>query len=169
VERARSKEITMRKQTILAISGAFLLCASAGAAEGWGHYANGRFAYDIDIPPGFSEIVEPDNGDGGIAKSADGKAELRVWGGYVLDGDFADEAARRLADDQNDGWSIAYQAQKDDWASWSGTRGSQLFYQRAIEGCDGAAAYFRLDYPAEQKALYDGVVGRLVKSLRAAC
>ena len=159
----------MRRLIVLATFGAFLLAVAAGAAEGWGHYANGRFAYEIDVPPGFSEIVEPDNGDGGIAKSGDGEAELRVWGSYILDGDFRDEAARRLADDRSEGWSISYQAHKDDWASWSGTRGSRLVYQRAIEGCDGAAAYFRLDYPAEQAALYDGVVLRLVKSLRAAC
>jgi hypothetical protein len=161
-------EIAMRRQIFLAAAGAALFAATA-AAETWAHYANGRFAYDIDIPPGFSEIVEPDNGDGGVAKSADGKSELRVWGNYIVDGDFADEASQRIAEDRADGWSITYEARKDDWASWSGTRGSKVFYERSIEGCDGAAVHFRLDYTRDQIPLYDPIVARLVKSLRAAC
>ena len=143
--------------------------ASAAWAADWSRYANERYAYLIDIPPGFSEVVESGNGDGGVSTSADGKATLSVWGSYIANGSFADEIAWRIQQDKADGWRIAYDKRMAKAASWSGTKGDRVFYQRSSVGCDGAAIYFNLEYDRKDLKAYDAIVGKLVKSLKSAC
>lgn len=141
--------------------------ALPAAASDWRRYGNARFQYWIDIPPGFSKVEEADNGDGGLASSVDGAAELRVWGSYSTAGTLAAEARERQALDRGDGWSISYQAQNKSGAAWSGTKGNRIVYARAIPGCDRAVAYFRLEYDRERQKAFDPVISRLVKSFRS--
>ena len=144
------------------------LAIGAAQADDWSIYHNARFGYQIDIPPSFSGVAEAENGDGGISSSADSPAELRVWGGYLTEGNFDDEVQWRIDQDITDRWIITYQKWKEFWASWSGVKGDRVIYQRAIEVCDGAAAYFRLEYDKSQVKAFDKVIARLVKSLRSA-
>lgn len=139
---------------------------SLAFAAGWGHYSNARFQYGIDIPPGFSAVAEAENGDGGATASADGRAKLAVWGSYLADRDFAAEVRWRADQGHGDGWTIAYQKQTKTWAVWSGARGNRIVYERAIAGCDDAAAYFRLEYDKDQAKAFDPIVSRLNASLR---
>jgi hypothetical protein len=141
--------------------------ALPAAASDWQRYGNARFQYWIDVPPGFSKVEEADNGDGGLASSADGAAELRVWGSYPTAGSLAAEAKERQALDRRGGWSISYQAQNKSGAAWSGTKGNRVVYARAIPGCDRAVAYFRIEYDRERQKAFDPVVSRLVKSFRS--
>jgi hypothetical protein len=149
-----------------AISLAFWLTTSAIAGR-WTDYANGRYAYLIDVPPGFSAVAESDNGDGGTSISADGRASLNVWGSYLTEGSFSKEIAWRIQQDKADGWDVSYERQTAKWASWSGGKGPRLFYARAVAACDGAAAYFQLEYEKSDIKIYDAIVKRLVKSLRS--
>jgi hypothetical protein len=149
--------------TILAV-----LPFDAGAAD-WSRYDNARFAYAIDIPPGFSRVAEADNSDGGVSTSADGKAELRIWGAYLVDSDFKSEIAGRVESDRSEGWAISYDRRTAKSASWSGSKGARIAYSRAVKGCDGAAIYFRIEYDRADMDGYSDIVGRLVKSLRPTC
>lgn len=150
--------------------GALLVAAPhQSSAADWGRYDNPRFAYAIDIPPGFSEVVEAANSDGGVSNSADGKAELRVWGAYLVDEDFKSDIEDRVRSDASDGWEISYDRRKAENASWSGSRDGRVFYARAMTGCDDATIHFRLEYDRADLRTYDTIIGRLVKSLRAAC
>jgi len=88
-------------------------------------------------------------------------------GGHLTDGKFAAETKGRADQDRVDGWSITYQKQKEEWAVWSGAEGDRIFYERAILTCDGAAAYFRLEYDKEKARVFDPPVFRLVGSLRS--
>jgi hypothetical protein len=146
-----------------------LFSASAAGAGGWSGYANGRYAYTIDIPPGFSEVAESGNGDGGVSVSADGKTKLSVWGSYITEGSFADEIAWRIEQDKRGGWTISYDKRLKSKASWSGSKGNRILYARSVVGCDGTAVYFNIEYDRSQLKSYDPVVRRLVKSLRGAC
>jgi len=150
---------------LVAIIGVVL--GSAASAAGWTHYFNARFGYGIDIPPGFSEVQEADNSDGGVSRSADGAAELKVWGAYLSDGDFKSDVAERVRSDAGDGWTISYDRRMAGNASWSGSKGSQILYMRALKGCDESAAYFQLIYARSGIKAYDKIVKRLVKSLSA--
>lgn len=140
---------------------------SVVSAAGWTHYFNARFGYGIDIPPGFSEVREADNSDGGVSRSADGAAELRVWGAYLVDGDFKSDVAERVRSDAGDGWTISYDRRTARNASWSGSKGPRILYMRAAKGCDDSAAYFQIIYDRSELKAYDKIVKRLVKSLSA--
>jgi hypothetical protein len=142
---------------------------SAATADAWTRYDNARFAYAIDIPPGFSEIEEAANSDGGVSQSAHGRAELRVWGGYMVIGDFKSEIADRVRSDQAEGWKVSYDRRTAKNASWSGSKGGRIFYARAMQGCGDATIYFRLEYDRSNRVTYDDIVGRLVKSLHGTC
>ncbi|MDB5554545.1 MAG: hypothetical protein JWL86_4529 [Rhizobium sp.] len=141
-------------------------CISAVAAAHWTHYFNARFGYGIDIPPGFSEVQEADNSDGGVSRSAEGAAELKVWGAYLGDDDFATDVSQRVQSDTADGWMISYDRRTGENASWSGSKGAQILYMRAVKGCDGSAAYFQIVYDRSELKAYDTIVKRLVKTLR---
>jgi hypothetical protein len=145
------------------------LLSSAALAAGWSHYANDRYGYAIVIPPGFSEVAESDNSDGGVSMSTDGKTKLRVWGAYIMEDSFADEIAGRIDQDKADGWQISYDRRLAKAASWSGSKGDRIFYQRGVAGCDGATYYFNLEYDRSALKANDAIVKRLVKSLQGGC
>lgn len=157
---------TMKRASIFWVL--LTLAIGAAQADDWSTYHNARFGYQIDIPPSFSSVSEAENGDGGISSSADGHAELRVWGGYLTEGNFEDEVQWRIDQDVADRLTITYQEWKDSWASWSGIKDDRVIYQRAIKACGGAAAYFRLKYDKSQVKAFDKFIVRLVESLRSA-
>lgn len=150
---------------LLILIGVFCLPLAALAAE-WTPYANARFGFAVEIPPGFTLVREADNGDG--QSYANGEARLAVWGHTLAEGDFKDDVAERRASYAREGWDLSYDRQTAGWASLSGTRGTSILYHRAIALCDGAAASFVLEYPDTMKAEISPLVGRLVKSLRPA-
>jgi hypothetical protein len=144
-----------------------LAFSSLANASDWGRYGNARFNYLIDIPPSFSKVQESDSGDGGVSSSANGGAELSVWGSDLGERSFADEIRWRADQDRSEGWTISYQKQFARSAVWSGRKGNRVFYARGIPVCDGAAAYFRLEYNQQQTTVFDSVISRLGKSLRS--
>jgi hypothetical protein len=149
---------------------AIAFLTSAAIAADWTTYANGRFGETIDIPPGFvNDVAEPENGDGLTFHSADGKAELLVWGGNLVDGGFKDDAASLVSSETEDGWDVSYQkAAGSDWQVYSGTKGDRIVYARSMASCKGTQSlHFRLEYPVAQKKDYDAIVERLSSSLKA--
>ncbi|WP_411035135.1 hypothetical protein [Shinella sp. BYT-45] len=143
-----------------------LLLPAAAVAEGWEPYANARFGFAAEIPPGFALAREAGNGDG--ATFANGAATLAVWAHVLAAGDFEDEVAARRATYRQEGWDLAYDRQTAGWASLSGTRGDRIVYHRIVALCADAVASFVLEYPEAMKAEVSPVVGRLAKSLRPA-
>ena len=148
----------------------FLLSSLAMAAD-WSSYANARFGAIIDIPPGFvNDVPEPENADGLTFHSADGKAELLVWGNNLVEADFNQDVAARLKSDTEDGWYISYVAgvNGSGWQVYSGKREGRLLYAKSIVSCkETQALHFRIEYPEAQKTTYDTAVARLSKSLKA--
>jgi hypothetical protein len=160
----------MRSGFLLALIGAMMAVAPLQAiADGWSRYTNARFAYVIDVPPGFEAIAEADNGDGGVARSALGHAELRVWGGYVMDSSVESEAEERIGADRVDGWAISYRRTGSYTASWSGQKGARVFYQRTAKGCNSAYIHFHLEYDRDDLDAYNNIIIRLARSLKPIC
>jgi hypothetical protein len=133
-------------------------------AADWGRYENGRYAYSIDMPPGFPAIVEADNGDGGTARSTEGDAELAVWGTILPDWTLKEEVNQRIVADEDAGWRLAYSGGNDAGYSWSAVKGQRIHYARAIPLCEDEVAFFRLEYPAASKTAFDPIIKRLVRS-----
>lgn len=158
----------MQARLALAFLAAF---ASAASAADWTSYSNGRFGVTVDVPPGFvNDVPEPANGDGLTFHSADGKAELLVWGNTLVEVDFSQEVAARLKSDTDDGWKISYVAgvNGSGWQVYSGRREGRLLYAKSISACGNTQAlHFRIEYPAAQKDDYDPIVERLGMSLKA--
>lgn len=144
------------------------LSATAAMAQGWDRYDNDRFGYSVDLPPGYEAVDPPPaNGDGMIFALSDDSQFMRVYGGNIVEGDF--ETALRSAMDgaTEAGWDLSYKRVADDWASFSGTRGADILYARAIALCGGTQfASFEIEYPAADLEPMNAVVERLVRSLK---
>jgi hypothetical protein len=144
-----------------------LLCSPAFAAE-WTVYSNPRFGASVDIPPGFvNDVPASENGDGLVFHSADGQAELLVWGGNLTDEDFKLDAEIRLNRELDYDWQVSYKKSGNDWSVYSGSQSGRIMYARSLSSCNGTqAVHFRIEYPEAQKKDYDAVVKRLSKSLK---
>lgn len=150
---------------------AILICLAATAApalaDDWRPYANARFGYVVDLPPGFAISNEADNGDGMTLTSADKQAELRVFGANRMEQDFETEMKIRIGMDEKEGWKISYSKPAKSWASYSGSRKDRILYVRAIALCHDAVGYATIEYPKAALKQYDPIVQHLVKSLSA--
>jgi hypothetical protein len=138
--------------------------ATPALAADWERYDNARFGYTIEVPPEFSWGAEADNGDG--RQFRDGATRLAVWGGNLMEPDLETSARSDLALAETDGWTITYEAITPRWASFSGTRGNRVLYERMIALCEpGQYAGFLLEYSSSDIARLDPIVTRLVRSL----
>lgn len=152
----------------------FLVClllmaslSATVAAEEWKTYANDRFGYAIELPPGFAVTEEAANGDGVTLSTEDGQATLYVFAAYMTEGDFTAEITERIRyADIDDGWKIDFKRIAKTGASYSGTLAGRVLYGRGVPLCDGAVAYFQLEYPEARHAAYDPIVKHLVDSLK---
>lgn len=124
-------------------------------------YGNDRFGYSLHVPvEAFPEVVMlPDNGDGMILASKDGKARFRVSGGYVMDEDTLKttyEAARKEI-----GKSFTFENLTDEsWELcwWDG----DLFYQRKFAANEEVWAECEVFYPAPKEEGSEDPLGDLV-------
>jgi hypothetical protein len=143
------------------------LVAAPAVAEDWTQYSNPRFGYSIDVPASFATVRDSDNGDGRSYR--DGATRLAVWGGNIVDDSFESAAFAASGLAAGEGWGITYEAVTPSWASFSGTQGQRVLYQRMVVLCGGQYAAFRLEYSAVDMARLDSVVSRLVQSLKGGC
>jgi hypothetical protein len=93
---------------LLRIALIILITTNAAYAGDWTTYSNPRFGETIDIPPGFvNDVPAPANGDGLTYHSANGDAELLVWGNNLVVGNFEEDALERLASERADKWIVS--------------------------------------------------------------
>lgn len=146
------------------------LLATPAVAQGWGHYANDRYGYSLDIPPDYIGQGESDNGDG--QQFQRGAERLTVWGGLlgVVNETFEAEVKWRMQQDESESWNLTYQATTPEWASYSAIKGSRILYQRMILLCARQSyAVFRAEYFKSDVAKMNPVIEHLVGSLRGDC
>jgi serine/threonine-protein kinase len=144
---------------------AALLCVSAATAEAWRQYRNARFGTTADVPKDWAMGEAPENDDGRIFTSPDGRAQIIVHGGF-RSFQTEQELAERLA--PGDGETVTYRRKGKDWLAVSGTKGDRIFYRRSLLSCNGTVwNNISIDYPAAQKKKLDPVVTRVSRSLRA--
>ena len=144
---------------------AALVGGSAASAEGWRSYHNTRFGVTADAPADWRIGPEPENNDGRIFTSPDGRAELTISGMYSVGGP-EEEFALRLT--PLDGETISYKTRKDRMIVVSGAKGDRIFYRKYLLSCGGAIWNdISLEYPAAEKTRYDPLVAHVAASLRA--
>jgi hypothetical protein len=147
------------------------LALDAGPAGAAGKlYGNARFGFFVEVPAAFSVADrEPENGDGWRFHTSDQSAELTASGGWIIEDNFAAEVAKEKGFAVQDGWRLTYESKvAASSAAYSGQKGERIFYEREIASCGGQAhAAYRLEYPATEKAKYDGMIKALNASLKA--
>jgi len=144
--------------------GATILLATGALADGWRSYHNDRFGTTADIPAAWKMQPPPENDDGRIFVSPDGRAEIVVNGSYagVVE---PDELGYRL--EPSEGETIAYKQRKGDWAVVSGTKGDRIFCRKTRLSCRGTIANsLSIEYPASEKSRYDSIVTHVEASLK---
>jgi hypothetical protein len=128
----------------------------------WKVYKNARFGYSISYS---SDLLlargEADNGDGQIFSN--NAAEMRVFGSYkLLNETLKKEFAAVVRESKN----VHYKTFRKDFFAVSGTRDGRIFYQKTIAKPDGAFVTFYIEYAPNERADYDRITAKIVKSLK---
>ena len=124
-------------------------------------YANTRFAFKVRIPRAlFSAQGESDNGDGQRFVSADGKAEVRAYGGWLIEPEIPCAASAAISDKV---MQLTYQRTMGDISIASGTISDQIFYTKVIRTKDRCLT-LTLRYPSADKQVYDAAVKGIADS-----
>ena len=153
----------------LTLFATLILAMPAFAQAPWGYYANTRYGYELDIPPGFEGQGESQNGDGEVFLFDGRVGKLTAWGGnFVAEPDFEAEANARFASDTNDGWGVLAQSATPSWATWSASKSGRVLQHHMIQLCDGAGyAAIRLEYAQVDRPRLDALVEPLIVSLKS--
>jgi len=145
----------------------------ATGAETWRRYTNARFGTSAEYPASLFQPGEaPGNGDGLAFESKDGTAEIRVYGSHgpsTVTDSFAEYRNWLTRHEVDEGLKVSYRAGGKDWFAISGESRGRIVYIKVVGDCPNLsmAHHLRIEYPVSDKALYDPVVARTARSLKA--
>ena len=144
---------------ILLLSLVGFVCPVSG--EEYVKYCNGRFGFCICHPSHFGIEPAPVNDDGRRFYDGNGLNMTASGINNVLDDTLQSEM--RSASEDFD--KITYRAKGDNWFVLSGHKGANILYLKTYVG-KGSANHLRVEYPADQKAEYDGIVARISRCFK---
>jgi hypothetical protein len=140
------------------------------AQSAWKTWRGWKFGTAIEYPSDlFTALPEPDAHDGRTFTAPDG-ARILAYAAFTNVVDF--ESAVAMTKEGSDYAEVAYRRRDKNWAVVSGYRTidgrRSVFYERYFLD-PGNEVYHTLvmTYPAEAKASYDPLVGRIAGSLDA--
>jgi serine/threonine-protein kinase len=157
-----------RRALILCLAGAGPALSAPAAAQTWRTYRNPRFGTTIEYPDRFRPGRPPDNG-AGLGFTASDTASFSVYGSHnALDHDIKGLEAF-VRENLTAGERITYSARGANWFVLAGVAGNDMiFYDRHLLSHGGRIVNgFQMLYPSRLKALYDPIVTRMSRSLRA--
>ena len=125
-------------------------------------YDNDRFGFHVSVPRDFSPQGESDNGDGQVFLSADGRAEIRAYGSWLMEPEITCTAEAAHADDAA---HISYRRQIGDTSFVSGTVDDRIFYTKVIRASDRCLT-LSMQYPSKENQAYDAVVQSIATSFK---
>jgi hypothetical protein len=167
-----ARVIAVPAALLMAVLVGALLVAPApqAAAQTWKLYVNDRFGTTAEYPADrFRPGRPPDNSDGQAFMAADG-AELRIFAHYNVDDYTPAEQETFLRGAGSDYTDVTYRATGKNSLVLSGYRGDSIFYEKYIfagRKRDGVIHALTVTYPRDAKAVYDPIVARMARSLRA--
>jgi hypothetical protein len=143
-----------------------LSAVSAEAADAqFKHYVNERFGYQTDFPNIFSKRTEPQNGDGVIFESGDGKYQLTISGGYnVLAHDGQSELDFKLENSTN---AVEGSERSGDgfYAYEYNDSPSRITHVYGLIDEDNWAAFY-FSYPKKENDRFGPIIETMEKSLK---
>jgi hypothetical protein len=136
----------------------------AAQAAGWSTYRNERFGATADIPAGWRMGAAPENDDGRVFASPDGRATITVSGINVV---LPRGEERAIMTAPGAGETVDYKREGRGWLVVSGRKGDRVFYRKSLLSCGGTVwNTVYLDYPAAEKKAFDPIVAHVAASLR---
>jgi hypothetical protein len=157
----------MRKNLVCFLVAAAIVAplVTQASAESWKTYHNARFGTTADVPADWQPGRPPDNDDGLVFTSADGRAHLTVSGGLNIWDSIAEAMA--IYEEPRDGATVTYKQRGTRSITLSGTRGDVIFYEKHILSCrDQVWNSIYLEYPASRRTEFDQLVAHIARSLR---
>jgi hypothetical protein len=143
-----------------------LLAASAAQSQTFRIYANERFGTTAEVPATWKADPPPENGDGLIFRSPDGRASITVSGSLHIADSIEEEM--RSYERPVSGGKITYRRRGARSLVISGTRGETIFYDKHLLSCrDQVWNNLYIEYSARERSAYDAMVVRVSRSLRA--
>ena len=116
------------------------------------------------IPSNWRRIADP-RWEGSRFLSPDGRSSLVLYALARKDGESVDQHMRWFA--RLNGEEVTYLKRGRGWIVVSGYKGDRIYYRKARLGCGGAVwHHVALEYPAENKRAYDGIVTAISQSLQ---
>jgi hypothetical protein len=145
------------------------LASPVPALAEWQTYRNSEYRYSVQYPAElFQGSAVPDNG--GITLYApDRRALLFIFGGANQKGESTRQLANGLAV-LPDIYRVTYRRVAANWFVLSGylSPSGDIFYERVELGPSGQLlSGFRLEYPVSQRWMFDHLIGKIGKSLKA--
>lgn len=140
---------------------------AAQAAE-WTRFSNDRYGFSVDIPATFKALPPPENDDGRMFTSPDGRSKISAYGHLFVDvrGMIEDERQQE-GFEAADHLTVTYRHVSAETYTYSGIKGDRIVYVHAVKTCkDLAAAIVNAEYPVADKARFDPIVAHMAKTLR---
>jgi len=133
-------------------------------------YCNARFEYCLEYPDFLSPQPESQNGDGRIFINKKGDGILRVFGRFNLDAEGETISLKKqfetdIQDNLAQKNAVTYKKLANTFFVISGYRNGKIFYQKTILKND-AFAFAILEYPKDEKSLYDKVSQEIFSSFK---
>ena len=161
---SRIQECTGLRLAIALLRFGLIVAPGLSHAAEWKTYANDRFGQSADFPAGWKMQPPPENDDGRIFVSPDGKAKVIIFGNWAMQSR-AEEMADALA--PHDGRTVTYSKRGANWVVVSGTQGDLIFYEKRMLSCkDQLWSNLYIEYPAADKTKYDAMVAHIAASLK---
>lgn len=125
-------------------------------------YTNARFGYSISYPANLLKPQgEAENGDGQAFHAGDGRAEMRVWGGYNVNNESLAAAYDKAVSELVAG--VSYKVMRADWFAISALVNGKIHYRKTMLRRD-VFKTFEIEYDESQKTTYDPITARISKS-----
>jgi hypothetical protein len=144
------------------------IARGAGQQLAWATYYNDRFGFALDYPA--EEFTADDRALGEFWRlfiSRDGQARLLVTAGFNAKSVTAASYRQSLMNEVYGGATLEYAPLRKTWFVLAGSRGEEMFYERATFACDGSIIHgWRLTYPSRARAHYSRIIERMHQGYR---
>jgi hypothetical protein len=131
------------------------------SAEEYAKYCNGRYRFCVCHPSHFGIEPAPANDDGRRFHDDNGFAMTASGINNSLD----DTLQTELESQEERFDKITYRARGDNWFVLSGLQGANILYVKTYVG-KGSINHLYIEYPAHQKAQYDGIVAHISRCFK---
>ena len=129
-------------------------------AQEYKRYCNNRYGFCVKYPSYFGIEPAPDNGDGRRFYDRDGFVMI-AYGSMNV---FNDTLQSEMRSQSQDFDKITYRFKRQNWYVLSGYKGSNILYLKTYVG--NVANYLYIEYPAHQKAKYNGIAAKISRSFK---